>query len=247
MNRIFLFVGTAIGIVILIMTVSMSGSDISAGEDVTDGFDLWQSYGCEACHTLYGQGGNYAPDLTQIYTLRGGVYIQDFMVNPAAYHPGERVMPRFTINQVEIAKLIAMFEWTANTATTDWPPVPIQVSNPAGLNISAVELVGSLAVTDPQIARGQTIYSQRCASCHSVAEGVILVGPSFWDVAVTAGERVEDQNARDYLRNSILYPSDFVVPGFQDVMQKNLAEILSSEDINALLAYLLTLDGGEES
>jgi hypothetical protein len=32
------------------------------------------------------------------------------------------------------------------------------------------------------------------------------------------------------------------VSGYSDVMQKNLAEILSSDDINAIIAYLLSFD-----
>ena len=248
MNRLFLFAGTIIGILILIMTVMMTMNQYPATEEVEAGFAVWQSYGCESCHTLYGQGGNYAPDLTHIYTLRGDAYIRDFIINPAAYHPDERLMPRFAINQNEITQLIAMFEWMASSepVTGLWPPNPIQVSGAAGLNIRAVEDVGASETMDPQVARGQSIYSQRCASCHSIAEGVTLVGPSFWNLANHAAERVEGQSAREYIRNSIVNPGDFIVEGYQDVMQKNLAEILSSEDINAIIAYLMTFDEGVE-
>src|SRR5690606_25909635 len=118
-----------------------------------------------------------------------------------------------------------------------WPPNIIQVAGSAGLNINAVENLGVVNNANPLLTQGQTIYSQRCASCHSIAEGVILVGPSFWNIANHAAERVDGQSAEAYLRNSILYPSEYIVEGFQDVMQKNFAEVLSSQDINAVIAY----------
>ncbi|MCA9908171.1 MAG: cytochrome c, partial [Anaerolineae bacterium] len=43
-------------------------------ETVSAGFAVWQAQGCEGCHTLYGQGGGYAPDLTRIAQLRGADY-----------------------------------------------------------------------------------------------------------------------------------------------------------------------------
>jgi len=248
MNRLFLIAGTIIGVMILLMTVMMTTNQHPANEEAEAGFVVWQSYGCESCHSLYGQGGNYAPDLTHIYTLRGDAYIRDFIINPQAYHPGERLMPRFTINQNEITQLVAMFEWTASSEPVAdlWPPNPIQVAGSAGLNIRAVADIGVLQTMNPDIARGQSIYSQRCASCHAIADGVTLVGPSFWNIANRAGERIEGQNAREYIRNSIINPGDFIVEGYQDVMQKNLAEVLSSDDINAVIAYLITFDGEVE-
>lgn len=245
MNRIFFGAGTLIGAMVLIMTVMMTTTNITPTDEVVRGFELWQTYGCESCHTLYGQGGHYAPDLTHIYSLRGEEYIRDFMVDPSAYHPNQRLMPRFTINQTEIGDLIAMLAWTTSTEPVAgvWSPNPILVSGSAGLNINAIQEVGVSDTGDSLVAQGQTIYTQRCASCHSVVEDVNLVGPSFWNIANHAAERVEGEDAETYIRNSILYPSDYIVEGFGDVMQKNFAEVLSSEDISAITAYLLTLDG----
>lgn len=251
MNRIFLYIGTGIGVIVLIMTVMLTAGNNPENEEVKAGFALWKNYGCESCHTLYGQGGNYAPDLTHIYNQRGGEYIQAFIVSPSAYHPDERVMPRFPMTQTEITQIITMFEWTANTDSIagEWPPNPIRVSGSAGLTIPRYEESESSETSetsDPLIDRGQTIYSQRCASCHSIADGVLIVGPSFWNIANTAEERIDGQDAREYLRNSILNPSDYVVEGFNDVMQKNLGEVLSSDDINGVIAFLMSFDGEEE-
>src|SRR5688572_7844286 len=63
-------------------------------EDAAAGMALWRANGCEGCHTIYGQGGAFAPDLTHIVEHRGEDYLREFMVNPGAFHPGQRVMPR---------------------------------------------------------------------------------------------------------------------------------------------------------
>jgi cytochrome c2 len=46
-----------------------------------------------------------------------------------------------------------------------------------------------------------------------------------------------------YIRTSILHPNDFIVPGYPaDLMPQNYAEILTDEEVNDLVAYLLTLE-----
>ena len=46
----------------------------------------------------------------------------------------------------------------------------------------------------------------------------------------------------EYIHTSITQPGAFVVEGFQDgVMPLNFGETLSEQDINDLVAYLLTL------
>ncbi|MFN8562463.1 MAG: hypothetical protein U0703_12790 [Anaerolineae bacterium] len=47
------------------------------------------------CHTLNRLGGNYAPDLTRIYSARRRNYLRAFLVSPGAFHPDAiRIMPR---------------------------------------------------------------------------------------------------------------------------------------------------------
>jgi nitric oxide reductase subunit C len=222
-----------------------AASAVPAPEAVTAGFAVWRERGCEGCHTLYGQGGTYGPDLTQIVAQRGADYLRAFMVNPGAFHPSERVMPRFTLTLLEVDHLIAMLEWADSGSgfADGWPPRPIVVAGMGGLGMMAAD-GGTTADTggDPALARGRVIFGQRCASCHSLEPDVIIVGPSMAGVAERAGQRVSDQSAEEYMRNSILNPSDYVVEGFADVMQKNLADVLSSQDVDAVIAYLIGLE-----
>jgi hypothetical protein len=47
--------------------------------------------------------------------------------------------------------------------------------------------------------------------------------------------------ADEYIQMSILRPGDYVVEGFNNVMIANFAKDLTSEDMNALVVFLLTL------
>ncbi len=207
-------------------------------ETVSAGSAVWRAQGCEGCHTLYGQGGGYAPDLTRIAQQRGADYLRAFMVNPSAFHPDQRLMPRFTLTETEVDHLIALLDWTSTTTfAADWPPRPLQVTGGGGaLASSAVAIVPG---EDPVTARGRLVFGQRCASCHSVEPGVVLTGPSLAGIADLGGQRVTGQSAQEYIRNSILHPSDYIVAGFTDVMQKNFADLLSSAELDTVIAYLM--------
>ena len=70
----------------------------------------------------------------------------------------------------------------------------------------------------------------------------MLVGPSFDGIASRAQTRVPGLSAEEYLRQSIVEPNAYVVDGFPTgQMFNNYAEVLTEEDIDNLVAFLLTL------
>jgi cytochrome c2 len=96
-----------------------------------------------------------------------------------------------------------------------------------------------------EAAKGQDLFNSGgssgypCLSCHTV-DGADLVGPSLQGISERAGERVEGLSAEEYIRQSIQYPSNYIVENFSDVMPKVYAQTLSQEDIDALVAFLMT-------
>lgn len=82
-----------------------------------------------------------------------------------------------------------------------------------------------------------------CSVCHSVEPGVELVGPNLAGVARRAGSRVPGLDSEEYLRQSILDPNAYIVEGFRSNLMLDIYEdSLSEDEIDALVAYLLTLD-----
>ncbi len=94
---------------------------------------------------------------------------------------------------------------------------------------------------DPFILQGQAVFNARCATCHALVPDTIIIGPSLYGVATRAETRVEGQSAEEYITMSVLRPGDYVVEGFNNVMITNLAKEVTSEEMNALIAFLMTL------
>lgn len=94
---------------------------------------------------------------------------------------------------------------------------------------------------------GGELFEQRviganpgCVTCHSFDEGVVLVGPSLFDLAVRAPGQVEGLSAEDYLRQSIVDPDAFIVPGFsKGQMVGGFDESLTPEQVDSLISFLL--------
>lgn len=96
-------------------------------------------------------------------------------------------------------------------------------------------------------AAGELLYQRRgCAQCHSV-DGRQMVGPSFYKAF---GEMaVMDDNSEvlfdeNYIRESILEPQVRARAGYRKVMPTYQGQ-LSNEEIDALIAFIKSLDDDE--
>jgi cytochrome c len=97
--------------------------------------------------------------------------------------------------------------------------------------------------------RGAQIFTQGvnnappCSTCHLVIEGEqrFSLGPNLAGLGERAGTRVEGLTAEGYIRQSILEPHQYVVPGYRDIMYPDFGEHLSDSDVSDLIAYLMTL------
>ena len=94
----------------------------------------------------------------------------------------------------------------------------------------------------PQAKQGKDLFTRECASCHSLIEDTVIVGPSLHAIGERASGRVPDQDARTYLLISILAPNRYLVEGYQDLMPATLGKRLTGEEVDAIVAYLLTLE-----
>ena len=106
---------------------------------------------------------------------------------------------------------------------------------------SSMSAVQATPTLDPLAIQGKQVYVGHCAGCHALEPNTIIVGPSLAGVATRAGSRVPGDDAQAYIETSVLNPSAYVVEGFNDVMPKNFAKDLTSDEFNALVAFLMTL------
>ena len=94
---------------------------------------------------------------------------------------------------------------------------------------------------DPLVVRGRQVFNARCATCHALVPGTVIIGPSLFGVATRAAKRVEGMSAEEYIQRSVLRPGEYVVEGFKNVMISNFSMEMTGEDLDALVAFLMTL------
>lgn len=91
----------------------------------------------------------------------------------------------------------------------------------------------------PELAAGQKVFVAHCGACHSTEPDSIIVGPSLAGIAEVGATRVDGLDARAYVFNSIMQPSDYLVEGFADAMPQDLAKKLTGEELDSVVAYVL--------
>ncbi len=67
------------------------------------------------------------------------------------------------------------------------------------------------------------------------------VGPPLDHVGTVAATRRPGLSAEEYLRQSVVDPGSYVVPGYPDSMPRGLGDRISPEDLADLVQYLSTL------
>ena len=223
---------------------------------VIQGKQVWHRKNCINCHTLLGEGAYYAPDLTKITVQRGEAYLRQFLKDPSRYYSEERhrrVMPNLNLTDQEITELIAFMDWVSKIDNQKWPPRPILVSGtPQSVELGAPQ--PQAASADP-VALGGALFRRSppaCFSCHSIQEGVTLVGPTLAGLQARATKIIAGPDYRgsaktpeDSIRESILQPNAYLVPGptfsagGQSVMPP-FDQVLKPDEVDQLVAFLAT-------
>lgn len=265
-TRLFFVVGTLLFALIFVgLTIdshrqfgTLTNADRITPE-VAAGKDVWHEKNCINCHTLLGEGAYYAPDLTKITQQRGAAYLTAFLKDPTQFYSEKvhrRIMPNPNLSDQQIAQVIAFLDWVSNIDNQGWPPRPILVSGGALRGAEAVVEPGAAASDDP-VAQGQALFRSTppgCFACHSVTPGTVLAGPSLAGIATHAAARVDSagytgtaDDAEEYIRESIVNPSAYLVPGAmyssggRSFMPDNYGQTLTEEQVDQLVAYLMTL------
>ena len=106
---------------------------------------------------------------------------------------------------------------------------------------------GALATAGlAQAKTGEQIFTAAgCAGCHTFAPAASngTIGPNLNDLKAAAGKFAKGKPPEEYVRESMLKPDAFIVPGFPNAMPSYEGR-LTDEQIKALTDYLLKNGGG---
>jgi nitric oxide reductase subunit C len=192
-------------------------------EAVIRGKDHWDTNNCAGCHTLLGEGGYYAPELTQVYTRRGETFIAALLKDPEAMYPGQRRMVKYNFSDEQISDIIAFLKWISEMDLNGFPPKPDLLATAVVPGAPGEPSHGAVA----ERMNRPMIFNQMCIACHSLDGQGGKVGPALDDV----GDRRDRANIAQWLTDPQSMKPGALMPKLP----------LSKEDIAELAAFLSEL------
>lgn len=93
-------------------------------EAVIEGKKIWEENNCMGCHTIMGEGGYYAPELTKVYERRGEGFIKAVLQSPTPWQPRGRKMVAYNMSDEDAANMVAFLKWVGEMDLNGFPPKP---------------------------------------------------------------------------------------------------------------------------
>lgn len=83
-------------------------------ESVVRGKLIWEKNNCMGCHSIFGEGAYYAPELTKVVERRGEPLIKAILMSKSPWNPKGRKMVAYGMTEEEANDVIAFFKWAGN-------------------------------------------------------------------------------------------------------------------------------------
>ena len=212
--------------------------------EVRAGKRHWEQNNCMGCHTLFGEGAYYAPELTKVVDRRGKDWLRVFIKNPQLMFPGQRKMVKYDFTDKEIDEVIAFLEWCGRVDLNGFPAEPplkkLMQPSSASNSASDVATAANIAakVTLPVIFEQKT-----CTGCHQIlgkgTPGLMLPNSVTNEIVpVPVLDTVYQRKSRQELIDWITNPQK-VKPG--SPMPPLVPAIVSPQEVEQMVDFLLSL------
>ena len=101
-----------IGLTVYSLSAAQDQSNIeNLSESAIRGKYLWETNNCMGCHTIMGEGGYYAPELTKVVERRGEAYIKAALMSPVPWQPNGRKMVKYEMTEAQADDMVEFFKW----------------------------------------------------------------------------------------------------------------------------------------
>lgn len=107
----------------LFVAVTLVSSRLPAPlpEQAAAGKKVWQRHQCVSCHTLFGDGGYSADDLTHITAQENPAQLIEYLVEPPVMRPN-KYTHHPALDKVDAQNLVQYLEFVHTIPTLGWPP-----------------------------------------------------------------------------------------------------------------------------
>ena len=199
------------------------------GEHVSEGKALFENYGCSSCHALNGQK-LIGPDLKNIIgketiLIKDGKEIKKVIdenyFRESVFFPEKEVVKGFD-------PVMPSYDGQISEEELD----------------RIIEYLGGEGEEQKEVKGHEIAEREGCFSCHTT-DGSVSVGPSFKGLFNSKQKIKNDKMIKtitadeDYIIDSILNPSEYIVDGFDNIMPPY--KDLTDNEIKALVDYIKSL------
>jgi len=186
---------------------------------VIRGKNIWESNNCMGCHTLFGEGAYYAPELTKVYLRRSEDFIRIFLKDPIAMYPGKRKMIKYNFSDGEIDDIIAYLKWCGEVDLNGFPIEPFLKVHPTIIS----ENINTTSHKKPEI------FDKLCLTCHTLkGVGNRIEGAPILD---NIGQIRDKDYLEAWLKDPMAIKKNSLMPKFplSEVTIKELADFLAAQ------------------
>ncbi|MGN6329954.1 MAG: c-type cytochrome [Rhodanobacter sp.] len=170
---------------------------------------------------------------------------------------GTTLMPNLPLSKDEIGQLIAYLKYTSAMNTEGWPPKVeagaldhrLQLAHGSMAMVQTASATAAAgppptAAGDPAALGAQLVKDYGCVACHA-SDDKKLVGPGWGglhgsSVSLADGGTVIADDT--YLAESIRQPDAKIVAGYPPGVMPAYDSLLKSDEVDAIVAYLHTLE-----
>ncbi len=130
--QIFFFGGT---ILCFLIFISLSWHTMSVevpkqthpeniSEQVVRGKEIWEENNCMGCHSIFGEGAYYAPELTKVIERRGEGLVKAIMMSKTPWGPKGRQMVAYGMSEEDALAVVEFMKWAGEVDLNGFPPEP---------------------------------------------------------------------------------------------------------------------------